>query len=108
VFVGALLLHVTSSVAHRPVTTELPLIIVWTTMQLAAGITLQTAGVLRSSTASTWLIATAIAALVGLVCYLIFYRLDPLPAYWVGMVPLVVDGVVAALLAALVVTTRPL
>ena len=105
VVVGALLLHVTSSVAHRPVTTELPLIVVWTTMQLAAGITLQTAGVLESSTASTWMVATAIAALVGLVCYLIFYRLDPIPAYWVGMVPLVVDGLVAALLAALLTLT---
>jgi hypothetical protein len=45
--VGALLLYVTSSVAHRPVTTELPLIVVWATVQLAAGITLRTAGVLR-------------------------------------------------------------
>ncbi|WP_091412374.1 hypothetical protein [Friedmanniella luteola] len=106
VMVGALLLYVTSSVAHRPLTTELPLIVVWTTMQLAAGITLQTAGVLTSSTASTWMVATAVAALVGLVCYLIFYRLDPIPAYWIGMVPLVVDGVVAALLAAIVTLTR--
>lgn len=105
VVVGALLLHVTSSVAHRPVTTELPLIVVWTTMQLAAGVTLQTSGVLRLSAAVTWILAIAIAALVGLVCYLIFYRLDPIPAYWVGMVPLVVDGLVAALLAALLTLT---
>jgi hypothetical protein len=45
VSVGALLLYVTSGVAHRPVTTELPLIVVWATVQLAAGITLRTAGV---------------------------------------------------------------
>ncbi|HEY5847015.1 MAG TPA: hypothetical protein VIT42_09530 [Microlunatus sp.] len=36
--------------------------------------------------------------MVGLACYLIFYRLDPIPAYWIGMVPLAVDGVVAAIL----------
>jgi len=106
VLVGALLLYVTSSVAHRPVTTELPLIVVWATVQLAAGITLRTAGVLGAPAASAWIVATAIATLVGLACYLIFYRLDPIPAYWVGMVPLAVDGVVAAILAAIVTLTR--
>ena len=104
--VGALLLYVTSSVAHRPVTTELPLIVIWATVQLAAGITLRTAGVLRAPAASAWIVATAIATLVGLACYLIFYRLDPIPAYWIGMVPLAVDGVVAAILAAIVTLTR--
>jgi hypothetical protein len=106
VLVGALLLYVTSNVAHRPVTTELPLIVVWATVQLAAGITLRTAGVLRAPAASAWIVATAIATLVGLACYLIFYRLDPIPAYWIGMVPLAVDGVVAATLAAIVTLTR--
>lgn len=106
VVVGALLLYLTSSVAHRPVTTELPLIVVWATVQLAAGITLWTAGVLRAPASSAWIVATAIATLVGLVCYLIFYRLDPIPAYWIGMVPLAVDGVVAAILAAIVTLTR--
>ncbi len=106
VLVGALLLYVTSSVAHRPVTTELPLIVVWATAQLAAGVTLRTAGVLSVPAASAWFVATAVATLVGLACYLIFYRLDPVPAYWVGMVPLAVDGVVAAVLAVVVALAR--
>jgi drug/metabolite transporter (DMT)-like permease len=106
VLVGALLLYVTSSIAHRPVTTELPLIVVWATAQFAAGITLWTAGVLAAPAASAWIVATATATLVGLVCYLIFYRLTPVPAYWIGMVPLAVDGVVAASLAAVVTLTR--
>jgi hypothetical protein len=104
--VGALLFYVTSGVAHRPVTTELPLIVVWATAQLAAGITLWSAGELRAPAASAWIVATGIATLVGLVCYVIFYRLDPLTAYWVGLVPLAVDGVVAAILAAIVIMTR--
>ncbi|HEY0240216.1 MAG TPA: hypothetical protein VGC37_16395 [Friedmanniella sp.] len=106
VLVGVLLVYVTSTVAHRPVTTELPLIVVWATVQLAAGITLRTAGVLGAPAASAWFVATAIATLVGLACYLIFYRLDPVPAYWVGMVPLALDGVVAASLAAIVASMR--
>ena len=104
VLVGALLLVVTSTVAHRPVTTELPLIVLWATAQLAAGITLRTGGVLSARAASAWIVATAIATLVGLACYLVFYRLGPVPAYWVGMVPLAVDGVVAAILAAITLT----
>ena len=106
VLVGALLLYVTSHVFHRPPTTELPLIVVWATMQLAAAITLGTAGVLRTPAASAWIVATVIATLVGLACYLAFYRLDPVPAYWLGMVPLAVDGVVAAVLAVLVTLAR--
>ncbi|GAB2578085.1 hypothetical protein [Microlunatus antarcticus] len=106
VLVGALLVHVTSSVAHRQLTTELPLIIVWTTMQLAAGVTLRTAGVLAAPAASAWILATAVATLVGLACYLVFYRLAPAPAYWVGMVPLALDGVVAAVLAVIVTVAR--
>lgn len=104
--VGALLLYVTSSVGHRPITTELPLIVVWATAQLAVGVTLRTAGALRATAACAWIVATAIATLVGLICYLIFYRLDPIPAYWVGMVPLTVDGVVAATLAAIVALAK--
>ncbi len=106
VAVGGALLFLTSSVAHRPVTTELPLIVLWTTMQLAAGVTLGTAGALRTPAASAWIVAVVVATLVGLVCYLVFYRLDPVPAYRVGMVPLAVDGVVAAALAAILVLAR--
>lgn len=104
--IGAALLYLTSSIAHRRVTTELPLIIVWATLQLATGITLRTADVLSAPAAVVWIGATAIATLIGLICYLIFYRLDPVPAYWVGMVPLAVDGVVAVILAAIVASTR--
>ena len=106
VVVGALLFRLTTGVAHRPLTTELPLIVVWGTMQLATGVTLGTAGVLSVSAVSAWVVAVAIATLVGLACYLVFYRLDPVPAYWVGMVPLAVDGVVAAVLAAIVAMAR--
>ena len=106
VVVGALLLQLTSRVAHRPVTTELPLIIVWGTMQVAAGVTLRTAGVRTVPAASAWFVAIAVATLVGLACYLVFYQLDPVPAYWVGMVPLAVDGLVAAFLAVVVAVTR--
>lgn len=106
VVVGALLFYVTYAVAHRRVTTELSLIIIWATLQLTAGITLRTAGVLRAPAASAWIVATAIATLVALVCYLIFYRLDPIPAYRIGMVPLTVDAVVAATLAAIVALAR--
>jgi hypothetical protein len=106
VLVGALLVHLTSTVAHRPLTTELPLIVVWGTAQVAAGVSLWTSGELGTPAAVAWFVATAVATLVGLACYLVFYRLDPVPAYRVGMVPLAVDGVVAAVLAAVVTLGR--
>ena len=105
VVVGTALFFLTSRVAHRPLTTELPLIVVWGTAQLATGITAWTAGVLRAPAATAWIVATVIATLVGLACYLVFYRLDPVLAYRVGMVPLAVDGLVAGL-AAVVVLAR--
>ncbi len=108
VVVGALLLVLTAGVAHRQITTELPLIILWTTAQLAAGISLRTAGALKAPAAAAWIAATVIAAMIGLACYLVFYRLDPTPAYWVGMVPLAVDGVVAVILAVIATQARVL
>ena len=106
VLVGVLLLVLTTRVAHRPATTELPLIVVWATAQLTAGVTLWTAGVLMSPAPSVWVAATVVATVVGLACYLVFYRLGPVAAYWTGMVPLAVDGLLAAGLAAVVALAR--
>jgi hypothetical protein len=107
VLVGALLLLATSTLAHRPVTTELPLIVLWGTAQVATGVALRTSGALPTTATAAWFVALAVATLVGLACYLVFYRLDPVPAYWVGMVPLALDGLVAVVLAALVTVGRP-
>ena len=104
--VGVVLVLVTTRVAHRALTTELPLIVVWATAQLVAGVALRTAGVLTGLGATAWFLATVLATLVGLACYLVFYRLAPARAYWVGMVPLTVDGLVAAALVAVVTLAR--
>lgn len=106
VLVGALSIALTSRVAHRPLTTELPLIMVWGTAQVAAGVMLRTSGALSVAAVSAWMVVTAMATLVGLACYLVFYRLDPLSAYRVGMVPLAVDGLGAASLAVIVMVAR--
>lgn len=103
VVVGAGLFAVTSGPLHRPVTSELPLIIIWATAQLAAGVALATAGHLTAPAASAWVVAVVVATLVGLACYVVFYRLAPVPAYWVGILPLAVDGLASVLLAWLVV-----
>lgn len=77
VLVGGLLFLLTAVVAHRPVTTELSLIVLWGTAQLAAGVALRTAGVLRPPAATAWIVAIAVATVVGLACYVVSYRLDP-------------------------------
>ncbi len=103
---GAVLIAVTAGPLHRPVTTELPLIVIWATVQLATCAALTTSGHLAGAATFTWVAASVVATVVGVICYLLFYRLDPVPAYWVGMVPLAVDGLVAAVLAVLVATGR--
>jgi hypothetical protein len=104
VVVGAALLAVTAGPLHRPVTTELPLIVIWATVQLAACAVLTASGWLAGPASSGWIGATVVATVAGLVCYLAFYRLDPVPAYWVGMVPLIFDGLAGVVFAVLVVT----
>lgn len=103
---GAALVWLTTTLAHRSLTTELPLIVVWTTAQVLAGVALGTSSVLGTPTTAVWLAATAVALLVGLACYLVFYRLGTVAAYRVGMVPLALDGAVAAVLAAVLVLAR--
>ncbi|WP_434509754.1 hypothetical protein [Desulfitobacterium sp. AusDCA] len=40
------------------------------------------------------LIGTAV--IVGLICYLLYFRLEGMPSYWDGMVPLIMDALVVA------------
>lgn len=97
-----LLLAVTQIAFHRVVTSELLLITVWAVMEGSAIAVLQGSG--RFSLRQTLTLATLVllATGVGLVCYILHYRLDEIPRFWNGIIPLAVDaGVVAVFLAML-------
>ena len=98
----AVLLALTSRLLHRQVTTELALICAWAAMELCVVRALWVAGALGPVATVVLAVATVAAAAIGLVCYLAYYELDPVPAFVDGMVPLALCGAVSALAAALV------
>ena len=90
------MLLVSARLLHRQVTTELALIIGWCGLESAfieclwAVDALSTSG-LWWSLAITWAFAAA-----GLGCYLAYYRLRPMHAYFIAMVPIVLCALAMA------------
>lgn len=98
-----ILLGVTTGFFHRPVTSELLLIVLWSALEWSVTTALKMGDRLSSRGALTLTILVGGAACIGLVCYVLFYRLDGAPRFWDGLIPLIADGaVVAAFLGVLV------
>lgn len=93
------LLFVTSTTFHRMVTSELIIIHIWAALELSSFAVLYGTG--RFGTGRTAVLAAlvGIAFLVGLVCYVLYYRLDGMSSYRDGMVPLITDAFVMAVFA---------
>jgi hypothetical protein len=91
-----ILLPLTAIFFHRQVTTELTIIHIWVVLELSAVVVLY--GVGRFGVRRT-IIMTAligIAFIVGMICYVIHYRLDTIAGYRNGMIPLITDALVTA------------
>lgn len=91
-----LLLVVTSGVLHRPATSELMIIHIWLVLELSAVAVLYGTGSLGAGSAAALAVLIGVAFIVGLVCYLLYFRLTGMPSYWDGMIPLITDALVAA------------
>lgn len=88
-----ILLVVTNVVMHRQVTTELMLIVFWICMQLCIintmhGNTTQGGGWSLAAVIVLAILAI-IAAAAGMICYLMYYNLEPMKGFYMGMVPLI-------------------
>lgn len=82
----------------RPVTTELLLFVAWGALELYLASALGTAGVLDRA-AVVWLVAVVVAVFaLSLVCYVLYYRLDALPSFVDGALPLVAVGLFSVVL----------
>jgi hypothetical protein len=92
---------VTSRVLHRPITTELFLIIGWAMLALAEVNALHGLGAYPSETAVPLAIAVGIVGVVCLVCYIVYYRLSDVASYIDGMIPLLLAGATMAVFTAL-------
>lgn len=89
-----ILLPVTSVIFHRAVTSELIIIHIWAVAELAAVAVLY--GRLGAGRTITLAVLIGIATVAGLICYMLYYRLDKTASYWNGMIPLATDAVVMA------------
>jgi hypothetical protein len=91
-----ILLPVTAVVFHRQVTSELIIMLIWAALELSVITVLYGTG--RFGVGRTALAVTivCIATVIGLICYLLYYRLDGASNYIDGMIPLATDAVVMA------------
>lgn len=83
------LLLVTRLIFHRQVTSELFLITGWAVLALFEVASLYSLGALSRGSFAAFTAAAPAAALISLVCYILYYRLGPRSGYVDGMVPLI-------------------
>ena len=89
-----ILLFGTQALFHRQVTTELLLIVFWTVMEVCAVFVLSAEGIFLGRSFAVICMVILVAALVGIICYLKYYELPPMPAFYDGMVPLILFALV--------------
>lgn len=88
-----LLFIMTTTLFHRPVTTELFLIIGWVVLELMIVNALN--GANQISDTRFWLLIAVImiAFCISMGLYILYYRMEPYKAYYWAMVPLITEGV---------------
>lgn len=88
-----ILMAATYSAFHRPVTTELILITGWAVLELTVISALNAAQ--RMSDTGFWSMIAVIASAfaISMVLYVLYYRMEPMKAFYAAMVPLITEGV---------------
>lgn len=92
------LLIVTTVVFHRQVTSELIIIHIWAALEFSVIVVLNGTGSLGLGRAVTMAILVGIVIIVGVICYVLYYRLEGMASYRVGIVPLATDAAVLAVI----------
>jgi hypothetical protein len=99
------LLFVTAVVFNRQVTSELIIIHIWVALEISAVAVLHGTGRFGPGRVATLAALVGIATVVGLICYVLYYRLDGMSSYRVGMVPLATDAFVMAVFLGVLVAS---
>ena len=92
--VYVVLLVLTNVLMHRQVTTELMLIVFWASMEICACGALCGEGVFSGKVFAVLAVIVLAAAAAGMICYLKYYDLEPMKAFYDGMVPLILFALV--------------
>lgn len=93
-----ILLAITYFCMHRIVTTELLLIVGWCVLALSEVNVLYGIHNLSLSSALIWFFAVIAAAVISMVCYILYYGLDVRTGYIDGMIPLLIIGCMMAVM----------
>ena len=96
------LLAVTVFFFHRPVTSELLLMAAWATMEIAAIYTIYEDGPLAGQSPAIPLSVVAIAIIISLIAYLLYYEVDEWNAFYLGLAPLIAYAISTLILIAYV------
>ena len=91
-----ILLAVTGLLFQRQVTTELFLIVGWAVLALSEINTLYGVGRFSRGMAVPFAVVIVAAALISLVCYVLYYNLGDRAGYFDGMIPLLLVALVTA------------
>ena len=89
---------VTSKLLDRQITTELLLIVAWCAFECAV-VGALSAGAISQQRAVALYVTVGVLVVASLVCYVLYYRLGPWPAFFDGTVPLVSVGIAAVVIA---------
>lgn len=96
------LLFFTGYALHRPVTTELVLITGWAVLELSVANSLNSGEMLSDTRFFIACLIIAAAFVISMILYLLYYRMDPMKAFFAAMVPLITEGVSMAAITAMV------
>ena len=99
--ISVALLFVTRYLWQRPVTSELLILLAWATVEVLVVLSLRVLGTFSRLQTALSLSQIFVASLVGLVCYVLYYRLEPNAQFWDGLIPLGVDALVVSVLVLL-------
>lgn len=93
------LLTITGILLHRPVTSELLIIVLWVTVALLEINTLMAVGSVSMGLGWILMALCLLCTAVSLVCYQLFYGLDARAAFIDGAIPLILAGAMTGIVA---------
>lgn len=101
-----ILVLVTYFAFHRPVTTELILITGWVVLELTVISAVNAAGKMTDTGFWIMIAVVAVAFVISMVLYVLYYRMEPMKAFYGAMVPLITEGISMLVLLIMMVTGK--
>lgn len=93
-----LLLAITSKLLHRQVTSELFIIIGWKVLELCFVNAMYRCGITGKEAVVGLFAGIIIVAVLSIICYLLYYKLEYVKGYYDGMIPLVLVGIMISII----------